>query len=123
MNVTLSHPKNRAIKKSTFCTTSRLVPTNDCLLFVHVKLVFVTLLSGTVWVDGSSPIFICRATNFYHLKCQKSIERSVKRIISRILLLMTNKSYRYLFLLPFLSSNVQSLMKIVKQSARIFWYM
>ena len=37
---------------------------NDCVLFVHVKLTFVALLSGTICVDGSSPIFVFGAVNW-----------------------------------------------------------
>ena len=33
------------------------------VLFVLVKLAFVTLLSGTVWVDSSKPVLIFEAVN------------------------------------------------------------
>ena len=61
--MTFSHPKNNAIKKSIFGNTSRFVPTNDCVLFVLVKVAFLALHSGIVRVDGSSPIFIFGAVN------------------------------------------------------------
>ena len=36
---------------------------NECVLFILVKLAFVALLSGAVWVDGSSPVFIIKAAS------------------------------------------------------------
>ena len=41
--------------------TSSFPSANDCVLFALVKLAFVALLPGTVWVYGSSPIFNFRA--------------------------------------------------------------
>ena len=45
------------------CNTSRFAPANDCLLFVLVKLAFLALISGTVWLDSFIPIFIFRKVN------------------------------------------------------------
>ena len=39
-----------------------MISTVYCVLLV--KLAFVALLSGTVWLDGSSPIFIFAAVNY-----------------------------------------------------------
>ena len=55
MYVTLSHPKT---VHTIVCITSHFIPANDCLVFVLVKLAFVALLSGAVWVEGSCPISI-----------------------------------------------------------------
>ena len=49
-----SNPKNTAVKKSTVSISSRFARANDCVLFILVKVVFVALLSGNVWVYGSS---------------------------------------------------------------------
>ena len=38
-------------------------PANDCVLFVQAKLAFEALLSGTVRMGNSSPIFIFGAVN------------------------------------------------------------
>ena len=40
--------------------TLQFVPTNNCVLFVHVKLAFAALLSGAVWVDRCSSTFSTR---------------------------------------------------------------
>ena len=63
--MTLSHAtkKNNATRKTIVCITSRFAPANGCVLSVLVKLAFVALFSGTVWVDGSSSIFIFGAGN------------------------------------------------------------
>ena len=45
------------------CITSQFELVNDCVLFVLVKVAFVALLSGAIWVDSSSPIFIFGAVN------------------------------------------------------------
>ena len=54
--IILSYPKNNAIRKFAVYMTSPF----DCVWLVLLKLAFVhvVLLSGTVWVDGSKPIFM-----------------------------------------------------------------
>ena len=56
--MTFSKPKDYAIKKSIVRTTARFAPANDCVLFVLLKLTFVALPSGTVWVDVPSPFVV-----------------------------------------------------------------
>ena len=58
--MTFSHPINYAIKKS---ITARFVPANDCVLFVRLKLVFVALAFGTIWVDLPSPSVVSGVAN------------------------------------------------------------
>ena len=63
IHVTISHPINYAIKKSIVRITARFAPANDCVLFVLLKLVFVALPSGTVWVDVPSPSVVSGVAN------------------------------------------------------------
>ena len=55
--------KNNTIRKSNISITSRFVPANDCVLFVLVFLAFEALHSGTVWLDGYSPVFVFGVVN------------------------------------------------------------
>ena len=57
MDLTLSHLKTSEIKKSIVCITSQLVPANNCVVLVHVKLTFVALLSGSVWFERFQSYF------------------------------------------------------------------
>ena len=56
--MTSSHPINYAIKKCIVRITARFAPANDCVLIVLLKLVFVAMPSGTVWVDVPSPFVV-----------------------------------------------------------------
>ena len=55
---TIAFAQYKTIRKSIVCITARFAPANDWVSLVLVKLAFVAMLSGTVWVDSSSPIFI-----------------------------------------------------------------
>ena len=61
--MTFSHEINYAIKKSIVRITARFAPAKDCVLFVLLKLVFVALPSGTVWVDVPCPSVVSGVAN------------------------------------------------------------
>ena len=56
--MTSSHPINYASKRCIVRITARFAPANDCVLIVLLKLVFVAMPSGTVWVDVPSPFVV-----------------------------------------------------------------
>ena len=56
------HPRVNTVRKSIACITARFAPANDCIVRSY-KISTVAFLSGTVWVDISSPIFIFGAVN------------------------------------------------------------
>ena len=55
--------RQKNFENKPFRITARFAPANDCVLFVLLKLAFVALPSGTVWIDVPSPSVVSGVAN------------------------------------------------------------